>query len=369
MVIVAGLALWVAVPVVCIAAVRDRSDDTRLAGIAPTTVEVQATTEELVTSAGLRLRWAAHSPVVAPGWTGTVTDLRLTAGDRADDGAIVGSVDGVDRMLVASDRPFSRPLALGDTGGDVRALNELLRRRGLEASAADRFGDATARGVTALGRALGAGPTTAFDPAWVLYLSHDAARVTGVHGTVGGPAPSAGEIVLDLAPDLVGADVIAHQDAAPAAPAGGATSTDPSEATTPEAPPALTEADPQEVPRTSVLRVDAVELALAENRAAVAGDALSRLRSLVATLAPYADATIAEPPAEGNVVVPAGAVVSDQQGRTCVLVRRADGVRPEAATVLGGDEGRTILVPSDPARLHPGVRVQVGTPAGSRSCR
>ncbi|MCU1370210.1 MAG: hypothetical protein JWO77_1404 [Ilumatobacteraceae bacterium] len=383
LVIGGGLLLWVGVPVVCISVVRDRADRVALAGRATTTVEAEANTQELVSGAGLRLRWAAHSPVVAPAWTGTLTDLRLGVGDRARDGSILGSVDGVDRMLVASERPFSRSLVRGDRGIDVRALNDLLRRRGLPASADDTFGPDTTRGVTALARALGAGPAEAFDPAWVLYLSHDRARITVVRGTVGAPAPPAGEVVVGLAPDLVGADVIDHQDAPPDAPSGAAdgddggdgdgdgdggdTGTAPSTSTEAAAP--VADAERQEVPRSAVLRVDATELRLAEDRASLALDALPRLRALVEPLAAYADATIAQPPAEGNMVVPAGAVVSDQRGVTCVLVMRSGRPHPEPAIVIGGDSGRSIVVPGNASRLRPGVRVQVGAPAGHRSCR
>jgi hypothetical protein len=379
LVVLAGLVLWVVVPVVCIWFVRERADRVRLRGNEATAVEVMANTHEVVADAGLRLRWANHPPVVAPAWSGTVTEVRAKPGDRTADGQVAVVIDGVERLLVASRSPFSRSLQEGDTGPDVADLNDLLRRRGLPAGVGDRFTLGSTRGVVALGRSIGAGPAEVFDPAWVIYLAHPGARITTVPVLVAAPAPAAGEVVFSLAPELVGADVIARQDAPPdAAPSGGTGDAAPSQGAdtgSPASPTsdsgpvdALARVAPIEVPAGAALRIDTVELVVVEDRRQVAPRSLAELQAVVTTAAPYTDAVFATPAGPRELVVPAGAVISDQQGRSCVRTVGPAHGRSVEVSVVGGDGGQTVVVAADRGAVEPGDRVEVATPAGDRTC-
>jgi hypothetical protein len=364
-----GLVLWVAVPALGIGALRDRAEQVRYHRHRTTTVEAVRNRTDRVTDAGLRASWVTPAPVVAPSWDGIVTGVLVEPGTPVTEGLRPLSINGVDRVLVASRAPFSRPLGPDDRGADVADLNAYLRRAGLPADAGDRFGPATARGVAALGVSLGTAPAPMFDPGLVLYLAPGATTVESVAVGVGAPAPAVGAEVVTLSPRMVEATVIAAQDDADQPAPEGPPDGDPA-ASGPEAPPttppAVASAPAMPVPDGATARAGSVQLRLGSDRATVDPGQLDELRVELDPPQTYLAIEVVVPPGPRDLVVPAGAVISDQQGQTCVLT--AGRRRAAAVLVVSGDQGRAVVVPADPEALRPGDRVAVAPPAARRSC-
>ncbi len=364
-----GLVAWAAIPVVGVVVLRDRADRVKLHDDAPTFIEVAPNREATVSTVGLRLRWNEPPALVAPAWTGTVSDVPVHPGDSVVDGTVVAVVDGISRPAVRTSRPFTRPLAPDDHGPEVAELNALLARRGLPHGEGDRFTAGTARGVAAFSTAIGAAPTFAFDPAWVVYLGVDRATVATVAATVAHPAPAPGEPVVTVKPTLTAATVIASQPTGNAGDAPGAETTegDGGGGAAP-ARPSYDDVAPQAVPDGSDLVVGDEVLSLGEGREQVAGPALTLVAAHSTPGDSYVDAEVRTPPRPGEVAVPAAAVIVDAEGHTCVIAGRTGHPRPVPVVVITGEAGRTIVVPGDPALLRPRSAVEVAPPATRRTC-
>lgn len=147
--------------------------------------------------------WTDGPSLFAPAWAGIVGSI--TDADVFESGDRFAVIDGIARLVFATEQPFFRSLALGDAGKDVEALHDLLRTRGLlQTNAADGVVTATTMdAVTALARELGvATPIQAFDPAWIVWLPVDPYPLAGIEMQAGQLAPSAGTTIATAPPNL-----------------------------------------------------------------------------------------------------------------------------------------------------------------------
>lgn len=162
-------------------------------------------------SATMVATWSTDGLVVAPGWSGLVTEVRLTTGGRVKSGDIVATVDGISRLAIQTDLPFHRALGETDRGPDVVALQEVLMDLGFaEAdSVVDGvFGRRTREAVRRLAQAIGvpAGPESdAFDAGWFVWID-PSTPVDPIIGDVaievGQPAPAPGAVLARTEPRL-----------------------------------------------------------------------------------------------------------------------------------------------------------------------
>ncbi|MGO4536736.1 peptidoglycan-binding domain-containing protein [Leifsonia sp. 2MCAF36] len=125
-------------------------------------------------------------PAASAGVAGTVTALRIGAGDNVEDGSELFAVDG--RMLLAFSQnvPLFRELRMGDSGDDVAALGRFLNARHLLESPADsRFGPKMRVAVAAYQARYGYDQDGVFRPSYVVFIPHDFGPVTEVSALIG----------------------------------------------------------------------------------------------------------------------------------------------------------------------------------------
>ncbi len=152
--------------------------------------------------------WAEGRAVVAPSWSGVVTSIAVAPGALVESGAVILEVDRVRRVGVATEAPFHRLLAEGDTGSDVRELQMFLAEQGfLVATPNGRFGPQTLRAMqrwAAEDLSPDLADSTAFDPSWVVWLPEtQPIRVAEIGElAVSQPAPGAGELLFRMGSEL-----------------------------------------------------------------------------------------------------------------------------------------------------------------------
>lgn len=268
----------------------------------------------------LALTWGESATVFAPSWAGTVREVLVQGGTTVKSGDAVVRVDGILRIAWHSASPFYRPLSQGDRGDDVVALNRLLKARSLPASDGDLFTSTTRRGVALFAQQIGAGTgITVFDPSLVLYLPTDELPLAEVHLTVGTVAPATGEPVLVAQPPLdrgvlVGAGSEEQGVASPIS------------------------AEPGEL-----LMVGDSIVELAEGRAEVASSSLVTLGKGLSAGQERLAAVLRRDLPEGSVRVPAAAIHTDQDGVTCVAIRKSDTESRIKVAVIGGLAGQAVV--------------------------
>lgn len=152
-------------------------------------------------------------PQVAVVTGGLVTGVDVAVGDALAPGALLAEVDGVGVLANRGARPFYRDLAPGARGADVVQLNVLLEGLALPAEpASDRFTAATARGVKALQKEIGATQDGTFRAGYTWFVPADFTTVNEVHVAVGDLAAS-GDPVLTSARPTLGAAVVSQEEA------------------------------------------------------------------------------------------------------------------------------------------------------------
>jgi len=283
----------------------------------PVVVAVRETPYDERRGVQLTPTWAEGPDLFAPAWAGIVGSV--TDADVLQSGDRIAVIDGIARLAFATDQPFFRSLALGDTGRDVEALHELLQTRGLLRIDAGNgmVTPATMDAVTTLAGELGVpGPTQAFDPAWIVWLAADPFPVASIEMEAGQLAPSAGSVIATSPPNLA-AVAIQPLDGVPL----DVSSTD-----------------------SYVLAVRGAEFDL---QAGLALDraALDRLSALIGV----ADETV-----EGSIyrsqprlvwTVPTTAVSSGPGGELCVWVEEGVGYEATPVTLVSSQAGVTYLEP------------------------
>lgn len=129
------------------------------AGIAPSGTPTAAPVSELQTvdeqPATLEVS-AGSAQTLSSSMSGTVTSTSCTAGGSATSGSTALSVNDATLIYLATARPLWRDLAIGDSGADVRSLQEELVDLGHEVGTDGRFGTATLRAVVEVATSAGA---------------------------------------------------------------------------------------------------------------------------------------------------------------------------------------------------------------------
>ncbi|PPF14168.1 hypothetical protein [Rathayibacter rathayi] len=336
-----GLAAWTALPVAGYV-LLERS--TASAGLAPPVdvwAPVQPGAEHKRRTVGVVLSRAAAPELYAPAWSGVVEATSVSPGAVLHSGDIVATVAGIDRMAVASERPFSTELRVGDEGDDAAALNELLRGFDLDAPDSDRFTVPTLRALREFARSLrvpGTADLQSFDPAWLVYLPSSEVTIATSALYVGALAPAPGQSLATTRPAVTSAvlDAVTTADAGE----GGATGVQE----------AVTAAESER------LEMVGTALPLSEDRRSVAASGFPDLQRLVADDRARADGVLVAEVAAGTVVVPSAALGADG---SCVLARTGGGAaqRREVAvessslgrSTVSGDvaSGDEVLVAAD----------------------
>jgi len=317
---IVGIALWIAAPVAVFVVASQASSDLRLHEDRPVWVPAVQADTKVASRVGVRLNWEADGAVFAPAWDGIVQ--AVTTSPHLASNQVLATISGVQRVAYHSTVPFSRPLAAGDRGVEVAALNRLLELRGLPNSASDIFTSSTTRGVRMLGVQLGAGSTAVFDPAWVVYLPTEEVDIESNALEVGGVAPSPGSILLELADRLTSAQVVSFVEA----PDGSDSS-------------ALEDAETTPVSEGWTLTVADAVIAVDVDSASVAAESLSDLASIAKDGAPVLPGVIARPAAAGEWQVPTAAVRTSSDGEHYVVHRPADGGDARRVVVVVSGEG------------------------------
>lgn len=346
-----GLILWAGSPLAAAWILTQKASAVLLEPEKATWVEVIANNGEVSTPASVSLLWADDAPLVAPSWSGIVQETMLSPMTIVKSGDVIAVVDGVSRKAVHTTQPFYRPLALGDIGADATMLNLFLGAQGLRAASSDEVTYETLLGIAEFAGSLGvanAAQVAAFDPAWVVYLPHESVTVDTTSLIVGAPAPNPGTAFAELEPVPTLAVVVARTSAAGAA-------ADSSE---------ITVSPTIKVPPEEELVVGGESISLTEDRTHVSDEGLQILRAAVQPGTAIIDARIVSPAGSNQWIVPAGAIVSDQTGRQCLIVRRADTEAPRDVAVLGTATGTSIVS----AELRAGDLVAVRPPSGLRIC-
>lgn len=128
-------------------------------GIAPTSVVDSAPANEVRTvdeqPATLRVTAAAAQTLTAP-MSGTVTSTSCRSGETAASGGGALSVNDDVLVYLATSRPLWRDLGVGDSGADVRSLQEELAALGKGIRPDGRFGTATLRAAIEVAERAGA---------------------------------------------------------------------------------------------------------------------------------------------------------------------------------------------------------------------
>ena len=312
--------LWIAAPVIAVVAIFSRLDATRLVAARDVWVPVGAATGERRNPVTLYLSWESDEALVAPAWSGTVTDVFVAAGSTLNSGDPILALDGTKRIAAALTSPLYRPVLPSTRGEDVASLTSFLANRGVDINPSDRLTRSSWREITAWVGGLGVDVSnglTAFDPGWLVYLPREAVRLAEVDVPIGAPAPAAGTALATLESTVVGAQILDPQRLE------GAESND----DTPLDELQL-EAAAAQVPAGSRLLLGASELQLDDARQNVAVQSLPEVERLVLAGAMMSTAVVETTNDELAMTVPVSAIVD---GR-CVI-REGTDRRPEPAPI------------------------------------
>lgn len=245
---------------------------------------------------------------------GTVTSVAVAPDTTVDSGELVASVDGAPLLAYTAPYPFYRDLGPGVRGDDVVVLRGFLRTVGQHVpEAGTTFDSAVGRAVNAWRASIGLSRGTAVPRQSLVWLGPEPARV-GQVGVRLGDRVDQGSALFQIAEVATAIEVVEGArsgwdgvDAAATLTIGGV-----------------------QVP----YRAGSGLIAQPEHVVAVA-------EQLGAN--PKATATIESVSGTSVLALPAGAVLTDRAGRTCVLLEgRPD---PAAVVVLGGTVGTVFVAP------------------------
>ncbi|MDR0627613.1 MAG: hypothetical protein LBG11_10235 [Bifidobacteriaceae bacterium] len=360
-----GAAIWCAAPVTAYFYLTDRANDESFNAPVAVNDVVRENDSASVRDVQLILTWHTPPPVVAPDWTGVVQAVEITADQEIKSGQTVTRIDGIDRFACASSYPLARPLTLKDSGQDVVALHECLALFGYDVdSDGSAYGTKTRQAVTDLGKRIGAvgADGTGFDPAWIVFLPEENYVPAAVHLELGAPAPPAGTHIAEPTPALTQAvlvtpgtvdlvDVDLDQDGDENL---GATR---QPVNVPEDELLPAEAD-------EILLVSGSEIPVTEDRSEVAADGLAALGQMMTSGSTSIDGRLSRPSGTDELVVASAAVVTTQDGTTCVLRVDGSALQPVAIEVIGDTQGKAIVA----GELNPGDEVRVAPTAQDRTC-
>lgn len=304
----------------------------------PLEVEMVASRVDDARSVIVRLRWG--EPVRVPGIAGggTVTRILVRPGEELTTGDPVVAVDGVRRAALASRTPLTAPVGPGSDPAEIAAVLDLLEATGHLDERPGAWTGTVAAAVRAYREEAGAAPAPTLDPSMVVWLPQEPFRVAAVHADPGFPPPGPTEALLEGPGELLEVAVDADSREAVAA---------------------------ATLPGDYVASLEGVELGPwdpgsgmpAATRQALAGE-LAGQQPQTVTL----EVALRQPVA--LVSLPASAVTTDGQGRTCVW-RAAEPPAPVEVEILRGSSGRVQVAPveGDPTVLAYPAEVVDGRPS------
>ncbi|WP_423923318.1 peptidoglycan-binding domain-containing protein [Frigoribacterium sp. 2-23] len=282
-------------------------------------------------------------PILSTPVGGVVTRSHCLMGGQLVSGDPVLSVDGQPIVGLATSVPLWRDLERGDRGDDVSALQAELTRLGHRTPVDGRVGPSTLAAVGALLRQPGTRPTPleAISRASFVWLPSATASVTSCRVSVGATVQS-GDAVATTPAALVDAGL----SRLPNAPVDGARSLTVGAVTVPLDTDGHVR-DPESL--AALATTDEVIVAITSDTTdSGTGTSVTGSYALTTPL----DVSVVPPPA----------LVTDTEGRTCVV---RDG-GPVPVRLIGSELGQSFVIPDDASRLD---RVDVGSVVEHASCR
>lgn len=283
---------------------------------------------------------SAAAQTLAVRMSGAVTSTSCRAGESVASGASALSVNDAMLIYLATSRPLWRDLAIGDTGPDVRSLQEALADLGEPLLPDGRFGSVTLRAVADVAKRGGATDASSWS---VLPFS----RLIWL------PAPTVQTVTCDRG---LG-DQLSEGDPVATLPRGI------SDARVTPVPPNVMPGEREAVVGDLAFPLDeAGAIPGMEDLARLAQSSAYRERADGAAPAGQAGASALPDNSDGVAVsvlyrlanpvtvfsVPAAAVYDTDGASACVL---ADG-RPIAVTIAGSQLGQTLIVPGASVKLR-----------------
>ncbi len=151
----------------------------------PVVLPVTRTTTDQVTAVSVKVVLDAPLQAVLRR-TGILTEVRIAAGDRLENGHVLVEIDGRRIVAMISPRAPYRNLGIRDRGPDVRALQKWLGRlKFYRGAAKGRFDSATRAAVQRWQRSIGEKATGRFDLGSVIWVGTAPAAVAEVMFTTG----------------------------------------------------------------------------------------------------------------------------------------------------------------------------------------
>ncbi len=150
------------------------------------------------------LRWSPGAALIAPAWSGLISDVAIDIGDQVRTGDRVVRIDGVWRIAAATPFPFHAPVDAFSPARELSALSALLADFGYEVPRG-KWSHATLKAVRAVATRLdvpNAIGVTAFDPSWVLWMRERELVLDSINLQVGSIAPAQGDFTAQGAPEL-----------------------------------------------------------------------------------------------------------------------------------------------------------------------
>lgn len=334
----------------------------------PVLASVQRTELEPSVSVTLRAQVVPGGELLATGGGAWVSEVFVTSGDTVQEGDEVYSLDGISVVAAATAFPLGRPLDVGAVGPDVKELERFLTRQGLFDGTADQtFTGSTGRAVHELGHEVGVSDTSRFDPRWLVHIPDTTVTLSEIAIEPATPAPSTGAVwarqpdrVSDTTVNVPVEWVPVGRDSEYELVAGDVTM----QARLQEDPPQLVLIDGQQ----SALRSLAADQAPSRSNGSSGQDRNTATGPTAVRQLEVSMSARPQQPVEG-IVVPVSAVVTDNDGRTCVAV--ADGREARSwqwveVAVVGSQPGLGAYLPPDALPTGESVLLDPDPPPGLR---
>lgn len=279
----------------------------------PVVIDVEPTDRMITTAVAVVVR-TRPGPVVASPRDGVLTSLDVVAGSEIGNGSRVFAVNDVPVVAMVSSAPLYRSLARGDRGPDVVRLQQWLASLGYVVDADGRYESATASAVADFRQKNGLPGSggAAFDLGWVTWV---------------GPVPlTPARLSVGLGASVGVGTSIAEGEAV----AMSVTVTE-------------LASYPQGV--ESILEIGTASVPYVSGSGAIADTGAASAVAAALGVETEGSGRIRSVRSEKVIVLPAGAVVTDGEGSTCVYPD-VDAA-PTAVTVVGSAVGTQSITPID----------------------
>jgi hypothetical protein len=285
------------------------------------TMPVQLTQDSRAQSVQASLRWRTGSSLRAPNWSGLVTAIDIRRGSRITSGTPIVTINGIERIALASAQPFYRQIGPGISGSDVEALRTALSRLGLGAGSGATY-DADLRSaiqrLEARLSGISASKTSGvFDPSWVIFLPEASVTAASVYLQLGTIPPAAGQVITTGPRTLMPFQLSASSS----------------------------QGVPVSLPSSSrgyvLVLGNGTVIPVAKGFTVSQPSALARVASAIGVGSASLRGAVRLASPESLAAVPSTAVVSDASGKYCVFVPDGKRLKPFGVRPAGGLAGVT----------------------------